>query len=49
MQADEAAIALLPRYIERYNQRFAWSAFKDAWADSYRHTPHGKQVELRAI
>ena len=21
---------------------------KDAWADAYRHTPHGKPVELRA-
>ncbi len=27
-----------------------WSALaerKDAWADAYRHTPHGKPVELR--
>lgn len=23
-------------------------ARKDAWADAYRHTPHGKPVELRA-
>jgi hypothetical protein len=22
-------------------------ARKDAWADAYRHTPHGKPVELR--
>jgi nitrile hydratase accessory protein len=22
---------------------------KEAWADAYRHTPHGKPVELRAI
>lgn len=21
---------------------------KDAWADAYRHTPHGKPIELRA-
>jgi nitrile hydratase accessory protein len=25
----------------------ALSARKDAWADAYRHTPHGKPVELR--
>ena len=23
-------------------------ARKEAWADAYRHTPHGKPVELRA-
>jgi len=23
-------------------------ARKDAWADAYRHTPHGKPVELRS-
>ena len=22
---------------------------KDAWADAYRHTPHGKPVELRPV
>jgi nitrile hydratase accessory protein len=22
---------------------------KDAWADAYRHTPHGKPVELRSL
>lgn len=22
---------------------------KDAWADAYRHTPHGKPVELRRV
>jgi nitrile hydratase accessory protein len=26
----------------------AMLARKDAWADAYRHTPHGKPVELRA-
>ncbi len=26
----------------------ALSQRKDAWADAYRHTPHGKPVELRA-
>jgi nitrile hydratase accessory protein len=25
----------------------ALSARKDAWADAYRHTPHGKPVELK--
>ena len=25
----------------------ALSARKDAWADAYRHTPHGQPVELR--
>jgi nitrile hydratase accessory protein len=25
----------------------ALSARKDAWADAYRHTPHGRPVELR--
>ena len=25
----------------------ALAARKDAWADAYRHTPHGKPVELR--
>ncbi len=25
----------------------ALDARKDAWADAYRHTPHGKPVELR--
>ena len=24
-------------------------ARKDAWADAYRHTPHGKPVELKRI
>jgi nitrile hydratase accessory protein len=28
--------------------RAALHARKDAWADAYRHTPHGKPVELRA-
>ena len=27
--------------------RAALAARKDAWADAYRHTPHGKPVELR--
>src|SRR5262249_39003764 len=27
--------------------RTALNARKDAWADAYRHTPHGKPVELR--
>jgi nitrile hydratase accessory protein len=22
---------------------------KDAWADAYRHTPHGKPIELRSV
>jgi nitrile hydratase accessory protein len=26
----------------------ALAARKDAWADAYRHTPHGKPVELRS-
>ena len=26
----------------------ALAARKEAWADAYRHTPHGKPVELRA-
>jgi nitrile hydratase accessory protein len=26
----------------------ALSARKDAWADAYRHTPHGKPVELHS-
>ncbi len=25
----------------------AMAARKDAWADAYRHTPHGKPVQLR--
>ncbi len=25
----------------------ALAARKDAWADAYRHTPHGKPIELR--
>lgn len=29
--------------------RPALHARKEAWADAYRHTPHGKPVELRAI
>jgi len=28
--------------------RSTLAARKDAWADAYRHTPHGKPVELRA-
>ena len=28
--------------------RAALHARKEAWADAYRHTPHGKPVELRA-
>jgi nitrile hydratase accessory protein len=28
--------------------RTALAERKDAWADAYRHTPHGKPVELRA-
>jgi nitrile hydratase accessory protein len=27
--------------------RLALTARKEAWADAYRHTPHGKPVELR--
>lgn len=27
--------------------RLALMARKEAWADAYRHTPHGKPVELR--
>jgi hypothetical protein len=27
--------------------RAALVARKEAWADAYRHTPHGKPVELR--
>jgi nitrile hydratase accessory protein len=27
--------------------RTALAARKEAWADAYRHTPHGKPVELR--
>jgi len=22
---------------------------KEAWADAYRHTPHGKPIELRSV
>jgi nitrile hydratase accessory protein len=28
--------------------RAALDERKDAWADAYRHTPHGKPIELRA-
>ena len=28
--------------------RSTLAARKDAWADAYRHTPHGKPVELQA-
>jgi nitrile hydratase accessory protein len=29
------------------SDRLALAARKDAWADAYRHTPHGKPVVLR--
>ena len=29
------------------SDRAAMAARKEAWADAYRHTPHGKPVELR--
>ena len=29
------------------SNREALAARKEAWADAYRHTPHGKPVELR--
>jgi nitrile hydratase accessory protein len=30
------------------SDRVSLAARKDAWADAYRHTPHGKPVELAA-
>ena len=30
------------------SDRSAMAARKDAWADAFRHTPHGKPVELGA-
>ena len=45
----EHRLATLERVIARkgLTDREALSARKDAWADAYRHTPHGKPVELR--
>ena len=33
--------------VKGLTDREALSERKDAWADAYRHTPHGKPVELR--
>ena len=33
---------------KQLTDRTALSERKDAWADAYRHTPHGHPVELRA-
>jgi nitrile hydratase accessory protein len=42
-------LATLERLITRkgLTDAAALSARKNAWADAYRHTPHGKPVELR--
>ena len=42
-------LATLERMVTRKGlaEAAALSARKDAWADAYRHTPHGKPVELR--
>ena len=44
----EHRLATLERVIARkgLTDREALSARKDAWADAYRHAPHGKPVEL---
>lgn len=34
---------------KRLTDQAALLARKEAWADAYRHTPHGKPVELTAI
>jgi nitrile hydratase accessory protein len=41
-------LATLERLVVSKNlsSREALSARKEAWADAYRHTPHGKPVEL---
>ena len=43
-------LAALERLVESKGllDRAALSERKDAWADAYRHTPHGKPVELGA-
>lgn len=33
---------------KKLTDRTALSERKEAWADAYRHTPHGQPVELRA-
>jgi len=33
---------------KRLSDAAALSAHKEAWAEAYRHTPHGKSVELAA-
>ena len=42
-------LAALERLVTEKNltDRQALAARKEAWADAYRHTPHGKPVELR--
>lgn len=42
-------LATLERMVTRngLTDSDALSARKDAWADAYRHTPHGKPVELK--
>jgi nitrile hydratase accessory protein len=46
---SEYWVAALERLIveKDLTDRAAMGARKDAWADAYRHTPHGKPVELR--
>ena len=43
-------LAVLERLVEAKGlvDRAALAERKDAWADAYRHTPHGKPIELRA-
>ena len=42
-------LAALERLVteKRLTDRAALAARKEAWADAYRHTPHGKPVELK--
>ncbi len=42
-------LAALERIVTRHGltDTSALAARKEAWADAYRHTPHGKPVELR--
>jgi nitrile hydratase accessory protein len=44
-------LATLERMVTRkgLTDAGALAARKDAWADAYRHTPHGKPVELRKV
>ena len=47
--SDEDLLAALERLVIAKNLADAdtLAARKEAWADAYRHTPHGKPVELR--